>query len=122
MPFRHGATDVVKYSAWPHSGNPALPLQAGNPNALRDELTRHVNEDTTMSSFDFGLQFLDTEKMTYRGKRRDADFWIENPSVEWKETQAPFHTVGRITLLTRSQLSADECRGHVYRRDRELDA
>ena len=61
-----------------------------------------------MSSFDFGLQFLDTEKMTYRGKRRDADFWIENPSVEWKETQAPFHTVGRLTLLPRSQLSADE--------------
>ena len=61
-----------------------------------------------MSSFDFGLQFLDTEKMTYRGKRRDADFWIENASVEWKETQAPFHTVGRLTLLPRSQLSADE--------------
>jgi hypothetical protein len=45
---------------------------------------------------------------TYKGKRRDADFWIENPSVEWKESQAPFHTVGRLTLLPRSQLSADE--------------
>ena len=60
-----------------------------------------------MSSFDFGLQFLDTGEMTYRGKRRDADFWIENASVEWEETQAPFHTVGRLTLLPRSQLPAD---------------
>jgi len=107
VPFRHGAIDVVKYSASPCAGNTARPLQANNPNALRDELIRHLNEDTTMSSFDFGLQFLDTEKMTYRGKRRDADFWIENPSVEWKETQAPFHTVGRFTLLPNSQLSAD---------------
>jgi hypothetical protein len=107
VPFRHGATDIVKYSASPSAGNPARPLQAGSPNALRDELTRHVTEDTMMSAFDFGLQFLDTEKMTYRGKHRDAEFWIENPSVEWKEAQAPFHTVGRLTLLPRSQLSAD---------------
>ena len=107
VPFRHGATDVVKYSASPCVGNPARALQANNPSALRDELIRHLNEDATMSSFDFGLQFLDTEKMTYRGKRRDADFWIENPSVKWKEAQAPFHTVGRLTLLPRSQLSAD---------------
>jgi hypothetical protein len=107
VPFRHGATDVVKYSASPCAGNSARPLQPNNPNALQDELTRHLNEDSTMSSFDFGLQFLDTEQMTYRGKRRDADFWIENASVEWKESQAPFHTVGRLTLLPGSQLSAE---------------
>ncbi len=108
VPFRHGAIDVVKYSAWPCASNPARPLQPNNRNALSDELIRHVNEDATMSSFDFGLQFLDTEKMTYRGKRRDTEFWIENASVEWHETQAPFHTVARLTLLPRSQLSAEE--------------
>jgi hypothetical protein len=107
VPFRHGATDVVKYSAWPCARNPTRPLQANNPNALKDELIRHLNEDATMCSFDFGLQFLDPERMTYRGKRRDADFWVENASVEWKESQAPFHTVGRLTLLPGSQLSAD---------------
>lgn len=108
VPFRHGAMDVAKFSASPCAGNPARPLQANNPNALKDELVRHLNEDATMSSFDFGLQFLDTESMTYRGKRRDADFWIENASVEWQQTQAPFHTVGRLALLPGSQLSADE--------------
>ncbi len=108
VPFRHGEADVAKYSASPSASNPACPLQASNPNALQDELIRHLNEDATMSSFEFGLQFLDTEKMTYRGRRRDADFWIENASVEWKEAQAPFHPVGRLTLLPKSQLSADE--------------
>jgi hypothetical protein len=31
-------------------------------------------------------------------------FWIENASVEWKEAEAPFHTVARLTLLRNSQL------------------
>jgi len=108
-PFRHGPEDVVKYSAWLAATNPARTLEKRNPNALRDELIRHLNEDATMSSFDFGLQFLDTDKMTYQGKRRDADFWIENAAVEWPEAQAPFHTVARLTLLPKSQLCAEAC-------------
>src|SRR5262249_45087926 len=95
VPFRHGPADVVKYSAMQSADNPARPLQKNNPNALQDELVRHLNEDAKMSSFDFALQFLDNERMTYWGKRRDVGFWIENASVEWKETQAPFHTVAR---------------------------
>jgi hypothetical protein len=107
VPFRHGPIDVVKQSARPFSKNPARPLQKGNPNGLQDELIRHLNEDEKMSGFDFGLQFLDAERMTYWGKRRDANFWIENASVEWKEAEAPFHPVGRLTLLPKSQLSLE---------------
>jgi hypothetical protein len=66
VPFRHGPVDVVKYSATPSAGNLARPLQKSNPNGLQDELIRHVQEDSKMSSFDFGVQFLDTETMTYR--------------------------------------------------------
>ena len=62
-----------------------------------------------MSSFDFGLQFLDPDHMSYHGKRRDANFWIENAAVEWPEAQAPFHTVARLTLLPKSQLGAEAC-------------
>ena len=90
VPFRHGATDVVKYSATPSPGNPARPLERNNPKGLQDELVRHLEEDAQMSCFDFGLQFLDTERMNYWGKRRDAGFWIENASVEWNEAEAPF--------------------------------
>jgi hypothetical protein len=104
VPFRHGPADVVKQSATPTPDNPSRPLQRNNSDALQDELVRHLDEDGTMSSFDFGLQFLDTGKMTYWGKRRDASFWIENASVEWNEAQAPFHMVARLTLLPNSRL------------------
>jgi hypothetical protein len=105
VPFRHGPADVVKQSATPLPGNPSHHLQKDNPDTLRDELLRHLDQDGTMSSFDFGLQFLDTEKMTYWGTRQAAGFWIENASVEWQESQAPFHTVARLTLTPKSQLS-----------------
>jgi hypothetical protein len=107
VPFRHGPADVVKYSAMPSADNPARALQKHNANALQDELVRHLREDGKMSGFDFSLQFLDAERMTNWGKRREASFWIENASVEWQETQAPFHTVARLTLLSRSMLPQD---------------
>ncbi len=107
VPFRHGPVDVVKYSATPSSDNPARPLQKKNPNGLQDELIRHVQEDGKMSSFDFSVQFLDVDRMTYWSKLRDANFWIENASVEWKEAEAPFHTIARLTLLPKSHLRPD---------------
>lgn len=107
VPFRHGCKDVVKYSAMPSADNPARALIKGNDDALGDELVRHLNEDAKMSCFDFGLQFLDAERMTYWGKHHDAGFWVENASVEWRETEAPFHIVARLTLLPRSELPSD---------------
>jgi hypothetical protein len=107
VPFRHGPVDVVKYSATPSPGNPAGHLQRTNPNGLKDELIRHLGEDSKMSTFNFGVQFLDPDSMTYWGKRQDANFWIENASVEWNEREAPFHTVARLTLLSKSQLGPD---------------
>ena len=108
VPFCHGAFDVVKFSARPSPANQAEPLQRHNSNGLQDELIRHVNEDGVMSSFEFGVQFLDPRKMTYWGKPRDANFWIENASIDWKESEAPFHAVARLTLLPMSHLSADD--------------
>jgi mono/diheme cytochrome c family protein len=106
VPFRQGTDAAVKYCATPDSTNPAHALQDGF-NCLQDELTRHVNEDERMSAFDFALQFLDAERMTSRGRRRDASFWIENASIEWKEEEAPFHVVGRLRLLPKSVLSPE---------------
>jgi hypothetical protein len=108
VPFRHGPADVVMQSATASPDNPAGPLQRSNPNGLKDELIRHLDEDAKMSSFDFALQFLDANTMTYWGKRYDANFWIENASVKWNEAEAPFHTVGRLTLLPKSQLGPDD--------------
>jgi hypothetical protein len=113
VPFRHGPVDVVKFSATPFPDNPARPLQKANPNGLQDELIRHVQEDNKMSGFDFAVQFLDTDRMTYWGEHYDASFWIENASVEWKESEAPFHNVARLTLLRGSHLRPAEAKA-VY--------
>jgi hypothetical protein len=105
VPFRHGPADVIKYSATPLADNPARAPQRDNPDGLKDELIYHVENDGRMSVFDFGLQFLDTDRMTYWAGRHDAAFWVENASLAWNEAQAPFHTVGRLTLLPKSQLA-----------------
>jgi hypothetical protein len=107
VPFRCGPIDVVKYSATPHPDNPARPLERNNPKGLQDELIRHLKEDGKMSRFDFRVQFLDADKMTYWGKRQDDNFWIENASINWKKAEAPFHTVARLTLLRNSQLQPE---------------
>jgi hypothetical protein len=107
VPFRHGPTDVVKQSAKPQPSNPSQSVRRANPNALQDELARHLNEDGQMSGFDIGLQFLDADRMTYWGKCHDRSFWTENASIKWNEAEAPFHVVARLTLLPKSQLAPE---------------
>lgn len=107
VPFRHGTVDTVKQSATPSPDNPARQLRMHDANTLQDELVRHVEEDDAMSSFVIGLQFLDTARMTYAGKRRDTSFWIENASIAWSERQAPFHAVARLTLMPKARLSPE---------------
>lgn len=108
VPFRNGPYEAVKYSAIPNPDNPAHELQTG-PNDLQEELIRHLNEDSRMSSFDFAVQLLDPKRMTRWGVHRNASFWVENATVEWKESQAPFYTIGRLTLLPKSILEPEAC-------------
>jgi hypothetical protein len=106
VPFHHGPADVIKYGAFACPGNYAEPLSR-SINCLQDELARHVNNDLQMSCFDIGVQLLDADAMTYLGRRRTPSFWIENATVEWKESQAPFHMVGRLTLAAKSVFPAE---------------
>jgi hypothetical protein len=106
VPFHHGPADVAKYGAFACAGNAAMPLDDG-PNCLQDELVRHVTRDGQMSCFDFAIQLLEPDRMTYWGRRQTPTFWIENASVRWNESQAPFHVVGRLTLAANSVLPPD---------------
>ena len=108
VPFTFGESDAVKYSAIPAPDNPGLPVGKGQ-NVLRDELSRHLSQDRQMASFDLGLQFLDAERMTAEGATREPSYWVENASVDWPESQAPFHIVGRLTLVANSLLPDAEC-------------
>jgi hypothetical protein len=42
-----------------------------------------------MSSFDFGIQFLHADKMTYWG-RHHCSFWIKNAGVELERIRSAF--------------------------------
>ncbi len=106
VPFCHGPADAAKYSAIPCGGNSARPLD-GTSNELQNEIVRHVTDDDHMSAFDFGVQLLDTTRMRRWFRRRDASYWIENASIPWKESQAPFHIVGRLTLAKGSAFSEE---------------
>jgi len=75
-----------------------------------------------MSFFDFGVQFLDTGKMTYWGKVHDANFWIENASLEWNEAEAPFHTVARLHPGAEVAASANCRQCHLYRCHRAFNS
>jgi mono/diheme cytochrome c family protein len=108
VPFLHGDGEAIKYSATPAPGNAGGPIGKG-ASVLRDDLLQHVNEDAAQASFDVGLQLLEPAKMTLNGQTREASFWVENASVEWPEAQAPFHTVGRLTLQAKSELPQLEC-------------
>lgn len=108
VPFLHGSDEAIKYSAIPQPGNMAQPL-ARTPDALRDELVRHVRQDPQPASFDFALQLLEPSRMTWKGRTHDAPFWVENASVEWNEAESPFHVVARLRLLPDSVLTAEEC-------------
>jgi hypothetical protein len=107
VPFRHGPDDVVMQSLIPAESNSFASLSKADADALVNELARHVADDHVMSSFNFGLQLLDPQSMQFGGRHHDANFWIENASVEWPEAQAPFHTVARLTLAPRSQLNPE---------------
>jgi hypothetical protein len=52
--------------------------------------------------------------MTYWGQRQDRNFWTENASLEWKEAEAPFHTVARLTLLANSQLPPEDAEAAYF--------
>jgi hypothetical protein len=70
VPFRHGMTDVVKQCATLSSTSAAHPLRQRDPDALKREMLRHIDDDGAMTSVVIGLQFLDTHAMTYRESAR----------------------------------------------------
>lgn len=108
VPFLHGGDEAIKYSALPSATNEGKPLQPG-PDELKNELLRHLAEASEPATFDFALQLLEPDRMKWKGERQPATFWVENASIEWNESESPFHVVGQLRLLSNSALSDEEC-------------
>jgi hypothetical protein len=113
VPFALGADEAVKYSLKPCVNNAAQPL-SNDPNALSQELIRNVQNDQP-SCFEFQVQLLEAAKMTDpKGRTQPEYVWVENALMDWPEAQAPFYTVGRLTLTPNSVVDPETCeRRHV---------
>lgn len=113
VPFALGDDEAVKYSLKPCDSNRASALNLG-PNELSEEIIRHVNSDPKMSCWEFQVQLLEPNKMTNNGETMPNSFWVENALSEWPESQAPFYTVGRMTLTPKSIVDQNSCeRWHI---------
>jgi hypothetical protein len=106
VPFSHGPVDAAKFTLIPRDGNSVRPLD-GTADELLHEIIRHIADDEKMCAFDFGVQLLDTDRQRRWLRRHDRDYWIENASVPWNESQAPFHIVSRLTLVRGSTFSTE---------------
>jgi hypothetical protein len=84
VPIRFGAY-AVRYGLRPHAP-PAPPLPLRTPEALAEELSERLRKGAV--TYDFQLQFFADEARTP----------IEDASVDWKEEDAPWLTVARLTL------------------------
>lgn len=101
----------VKYIARPCAGNDdyvptqAVDFGARSADFLQAELKRHIEQPRAGEApacFDFYLQPLQADAVTDpEGQVLPAaehSRWVEDTTLEWKESEAPAYRVGRITL------------------------
>jgi catalase len=112
--FALGNTEAVKYKVTPCSHNqegintdPAERLE----NYLQEDIKKHLDSKNKgkQSCFVFSVQLLDAEKMTHQGKALKVSEWVEDPTLVWDETQAPFYPVAKITLKKNSAYTPAQC-------------
>ncbi len=100
-PFRYGDDEsvAVKFSVRPTSPVRTERASSG-PDRLSEAIAEHLRQGP--ASFDFMVQFQDDP----------ARMPIENASIVWNESRAPFRTVARITIENqdfRSREALAEC-------------
>jgi len=77
---------AVHYALLPHAKPEPKASSPRTPNYLREEMSARLRSGSV--SYDFQVQFFCDETRTP----------IEDASVEWKESDSPFITLGRLTL------------------------
>jgi hypothetical protein len=84
--FKLGPAQNMKFGAFPCEGTPRSTPSATGPNALREALKADLAAGS--GCFDFKVQL----------QRTDRYMPVEDATVEWRERDAPFVTVARLTI------------------------
>ena len=93
VPFKYGIERAVKYSLRPCSSNAARKRNYGdgiNENFLRERLQKSLASDA--ACFEFSVQFQSDPKTMP----------IEDPTIAWDETIAPFQPLARLNIPVQS--------------------
>lgn len=105
-PFRHGA-QAAKYKATPckdGSHNQIEKPRNDSPNYLAEGMIEHFNNGG-IGCFDFSVQYYVDQVKTP----------IEDTSVEWKESDAPFFKIARIKFFSLDgDNEKDRCEGYKF--------
>jgi hypothetical protein len=96
VPSRLGAQQV-KYSTVPCAGSTFAPDAATGIDLLRENMQAHLN--TRAACFDFKVQL----------RTQPAKMPIEDATIEWKESAAPFTTVARIEIPAQQAEQGEAC-------------
>lgn len=94
-PSRLGSTQV-KYSARPCTGQ-TFAVPSTGPQKLRENLEAHLQQQG--ACFEFMVQ----------PRTQPSRMPIEDPTIEWKESAAPFITVGRIDIPAQTVEQGEAC-------------
>lgn len=102
--------NAIKYSLTPCESNSKQDLNSNDPDALKNELIRHLKSNEPAACFYFQVQPLDENALTDDdGHYYLAHEWVENATWEWSEKQIPFITLGKLTLDKASIPTDSEC-------------
>lgn len=93
---------AVRFTLRPRATAESGAVPGREPNYLRDELARRLAQDVV--EYDFAVQFFESEDKTP----------IEDASCDWSESDAPYVTVGRLTIA-KQDLDSSEARALAER-------
>lgn len=107
--FALGETQAAKYAVVPCASNKAVVGPTGT-NFLAEDLLANLADESASACFDFRVQPLNTTAMVSpEGRRLESWEWVENPTLEWKEVEAPSYSVATLTLQKKSAYSPEKC-------------
>lgn len=101
-----GEKEAVKYVVTPCSTNKAIE-PSSTPDYLQVDLLENLKAEKP-ACFDFRVQLLKPDQMTHEGKTLEAWEWVEDPTLEWKDAEAPSYSVATLTLKP-EVVSETEC-------------
>ncbi len=103
-----GDQQAVKYIVVPCAANAGQ--ASANADFLKQGLLANLADASASACFDFRVQPLNTVGMTSKdGRRLESWEWVENPTLEWKEIEAPSYSVATLTLKKNSAYTPEKC-------------